>query len=87
LYVYKIYDEISGRFKIRGQFLYNEHEYDLTITDVKAEEFFLMKDTKCRIKYRIKNLYLCIILGEPLEDYCYKLLAGLIVNPKDLPLF
>ena len=49
-------------------------------TEPKAESYFLKKVNR---KYPLHNLYLCISLSEPFNDYCYKLTAGVI--GKDLP--
>jgi len=68
----------SAKKETRALFTYNEHKYNLSITDPKAESHFLKKQDG---KYPIKNLYLCVSIGEPLEDKCYKLVASVITDP------
>ena len=49
-------------------------------TDPKAESYFFKRADR---KYLLNNVYLCVSLSEPFNDYCYKLVAGVI--GKDLP--
>ena len=68
----------SYRRKIRALFIYNKYKYNLSITDPKVESYFLKKQDG---QYRMNNLYLCVSIGEPFQDYCYKLVASVITNP------
>ncbi len=64
--------------QIRALFVYNKHKYNFSVTDPKVESYFFKKQDG---KYQINNLYLCIRIGEPFKDYCYKLVASMITNP------
>ena len=72
-----VYTDFYKR-KMRALFIYNKHKYNLSITDPKVESYFFKKQNG---KYRINNLYLCVSIGEPFQDYCYKLVASMITNP------
>ena len=70
-------DEVEyGRRKMRAQFVYGGNPYRLCVTDVQACE---------RWRARLAaghngaaDALLCISLGQPLGDCCYKLVAGVI---------
>lgn len=64
--------------QVRAEFLFKDEDYNLAVTDIKAEEYF--KEGK-----EIKDVYLCISLGGPhsydnKKSY-YKLVAGVIWKP------
>ncbi len=65
--------EESNRIKTRAEFYYNNQRYKLVITDPKMEARYRFKDG-CRKS----NVYLCVSLGEPFQDFCYKLIAAII---------
>ena len=71
-------EQYSNKRKIRALFTYNNSRYNFSITDPKVESYFLKKIDG---KYCLNNVYACISIGEPLEGYCYKLVAGVITNP------
>ena len=72
-----VYTDFYKR-KMRALFIYNKYKYNLSITDPKVESYFFKKQDG---KYQINNLYSCISISEPFQDYCYKLVASMITNP------
>jgi len=66
-------DRELNRLKVRAKFYYNNQQYNLIITDPKIESSYRFKDG-----HKKHNVYLCISLGEPFEDICYKLVAAII---------
>jgi hypothetical protein len=66
-----------GRKKVRAYFKFNEENYLLAVTDFTAESVYRKKDYG---EYPINddNIYLCVSIGEPYNDFCYKLVAALI---------
>lgn len=63
------------RKKIRGRFTYNGSHYDLLVTDVS----FLQTLSKGIPSFNQDNVYLTISLGIELEDWHYKLIAGVVI--------
>ncbi len=61
--------------KLRAGFTYNGVRYRLRITDPVIERTYLAKENG---SYRIDDAYLCVSLGEPYNDYCYKLVASVL---------
>jgi len=73
-----VYTPYGNKRQVRALFIYNKHKYNFSITDPKVESYFLKKQNgKCQMN----NLYLCVSIGEPLDGYCYKLVASVIKNP------
>ena len=72
--------------KVRALFSYKRVDYDLRVTDPEAEKMYFDDGN-----YILRNLYLCISLGEPfnkidpLNKFCYKLVAGIIKPPEENP--
>jgi len=70
----RVENEMKGK-KARARFIYKNVEYWLVITD-PIEEVYKRKATG---DYVInEETYLCISLGEPLQGWCYKLVAGVV---------
>jgi len=63
--------------KTRAIFSYNGIKHDLGLTDLDIENEY--KEKTCG-DYRLntKQIYLCISLGGPFKEHCYKLVAGVI---------
>ena len=70
-----VVQNIYGKRKLRAEFYFNNHQYNLSVTDPKAEYYFFQKGEG---KYIKNQVYLCVSLGEPFKKYCYKLIATLI---------
>lgn len=68
---------LTFKQKIRAEFKYNDVPYKLSLTDPFVERKYA-ELAAGRYKIEEKPLYLCISLGEPLDGYCYKLVAGVI---------
>lgn len=66
----------DGKKQARALFDFNDSEYNLSVTDPKAESYFFKKGND-----KLKHVYLCVSLGELFEGYCYKLVASIIKNP------
>ena len=68
---------LSFKQKIRSEFIYKGATYNLSVTDPFVEKTYAERAAG---RYRIEEmpLYLCISLGEPLNGFCYKLVAGVI---------
>ena len=66
----------NAKRKLRGQFSLNGHLYRLSITDPLIERrYFAGGDGE----FPIGAAALCISLGEPYQDFAYKLIAGMIL--------
>lgn len=67
----------DGKRKVRCLFTLNNHQYKLAVTDPRIESIYLKKEDG---KYDIdaSKVYMCISIGEPYNDYCYKLVASVI---------
>ncbi|MDP2267689.1 MAG: helix-turn-helix domain-containing protein, partial [Deltaproteobacteria bacterium] len=70
-------DDLDGRKKVRARFEFKGVSYLLAVTDPAIEKEYLYRDIG-EYPFTAKDLYLTISLGEPFNDYCYKLVAGVI---------
>jgi len=62
--------------RVSASFTFHNQEYIFSVTDLSIE---LLYETKANGDYPILDkVYLCISLSEPFNDYCYKLVAGVI---------
>ena len=68
---------LTFKQKIRAEFIYNNVKYKLSVTDTNVERKFEGKPPGI-YHFEDQTVYLCISLGEPLEGYCYKLVAGVM---------
>lgn len=65
---------VGEKRKLRGSFVYNLVQYeDLTITDPK-----IWSEYKSLGMYELKDVYLCLSLGEEFHGYYYKIIAAII---------
>jgi len=69
--------EESGIKKVRGKFDFKGIAYKLAITDPGIENQYLAKSSGQYPIYE-KPLYITISVGEPFNDYHYKLIAGVV---------
>jgi len=69
--------KILQDMKARAVFEYNSVKYDLAITDPVIKDEFDKKD-KGEYNINVRDVYLCVSLGEPFHGFCYKLVAGII---------
>lgn len=70
-----IYDDHPDKPKIRLTFQYNNHRYDLPITDPSFLHNYQMNN---KLLENVNQLYLTLSLGVALEHWYYKLVAGII---------
>lgn len=73
--VISVQDEINGK-KVRAKFDHNGNEYWLAITDAMESKYLNRPSGEYKIN---KEVFLCISLGEPYREWCYKLVAGVIM--------
>lgn len=66
----------SSREQVRAIFTFNGIEYDLVVTDLSMEKIVKREHDQCKVI--CNNIYLCISLGEPFNNYCYKLVPSVI---------
>jgi len=67
--------EFNHRLKVRTEFTYRGQHYRLVVTDPQFEYRYKFKPTG---NYPLgKEVYLCISLGEPFQNYCYKLVTAI----------
>lgn len=73
--------EAFGNFKrrVQGRFVHHGTEYHLWVTDPVYEREYLQKDDG---DYAVGGGFLTVSLGEPHNDYCYKLVAAIIEKSK-----
>ncbi len=62
--------------RVRAAFRHCGDFYNLVVTDPDTEVFFFAKPDA---EYRFPVAFLCISLGEPLGNWCYKLAASLLL--------
>jgi hypothetical protein len=64
--------------KVRAKFHFHNIQYKLVVTDPLIEETFLKKSDG---EYPLcgQDIYACISIGEPYKNYCYKLIASIII--------
>lgn len=67
------------RKRVRADFIYNNCQYIIPVTDITIEKYFFPKDIG---RYTIENpknrIYMCLSIA-PFEDgYCYKFVASII---------
>lgn len=67
----------NGKRKVRAIFTHNNHQYKLAVTDPRIESHFL-KNEDGQYEVNVGEVYMCISIGEPYNDYCYKLVASII---------
>ena len=65
----------SSKRRVQGRFQYAKKRYDLWVTDPAYERQYLKQDDGA---YSLGPCYLTISLGEPWNDFCYKLIAAII---------
>ena len=65
----------NSKRRVQGVFRYKGEEYRLWVTDPTYERTYLKKEDGC---YELGKSFLTISLGEPFQDYCYKLIATVI---------
>ncbi len=73
----EVLSSFNGKRKTRAIFHSNKDEYNLAITDPRAEHYFLKKQNGI---YNVHNVYLCVSVAE-FEGYYYKLVASIIKDP------
>lgn len=61
--------------RVQGCFRHNAKEYRLWVTDPIYEKAYLAKEDG---HYEVGEAFLTVSLGEPYNDYCYKLIAAII---------
>jgi len=67
----------EGKRKVRAIFSLNGHRYKLAITDPKIESIYL-KNENGKYDVDAAKVYMCISIGEPYNEFCYKLVASVI---------
>ena len=70
----------AAKRKVRAKFRLNSCQYKLAVTDPRVENTYLAKDDG-HYAVRADQVYMCISIGEPWNDYCYKLVASIITRP------
>jgi hypothetical protein len=65
----------NAKRRVQAKFRFDSTEYWLWITDPIVEREYLLKADGT---YSLKDRYLTVSIGEPHEDYCYKLVATVI---------
>ena len=68
---------LTFKKRIRAEFIFKETTYNLSLTDPFVEKTYAER-TAGRYRIEDRPLYLCISLGETLDGFCYKLVAGVI---------
>lgn len=71
----KIYSDENNKFRV--QFTYKDNEYDLPVTD----PFYIEKLKSNPLlfgEHEAENLYFALSLGEELDGWHYKLIAGIV---------
>lgn len=72
-----IEEDGAVRKKIRVKFKYKSIDYDLAVTDVDIENQYKSKD-EGEYDLNFKGIYICVSIGEPFNEYYYKLASAII---------
>jgi hypothetical protein len=67
----------NAKRRVRATFTFDATDYALWVTDPVVEREYLAKSDG---DYPVRNVYLTISIGEPYQDYCYKLVATVIAG-------
>lgn len=70
--------DLDGLKKVRARFTYYDVSYLFSVTDQEIEKTYLMRK-QGEYPLDAKKLYLTISFGEPFNEYCYKLVAAVIM--------
>lgn len=65
--------------RVQARFIHNRREYRLWVTDPKYEREYLQRENG---DYDLGECFATISIGEPMEGYCYKLVAAIIEPPE-----
>ena len=68
----------NSKRRVQARFRFDDVPYALWITDPIIERRYLALDDG---QYDLSEAYLTVSLGEPFGDYCYKLVAAVMVKP------
>lgn len=66
---------VKGKPQIRAEFVYNDHSYDLPITDIDFNRRFRNNST---LLNSCEHIYFTISLGIEFQDWHHKLIAGVL---------
>jgi hypothetical protein len=67
----------NAKRRVQAAFTFDATDYALWVTDPVVEREYLAKSDG---DYPLHNVYLTISIGEPYQDYCYKLVATVIAS-------
>lgn len=68
----------NSKRRVQAHIRFAREDYSLWVTDPRIERKYLAKDDGY---YQLRECYLTISLGEPLNEHCYKLVAAIIERP------
>ncbi|MDM8536799.1 hypothetical protein QUF70_08610 [Desulfobacterales bacterium HSG17] len=71
--------EGTNKKKVRAKFQYNGTNYSFIVTDKIIRKEYINKNVG-EYSLNLKIVSFCISISEPWQDYCYKLVAGVIGN-------
>lgn len=67
----------EGRAKLRARFGIGSKRYDLSVTDPQVENMLV---TRGEGRWKVHDAVLCISLTEPLDGFCYRVVASIITK-------
>lgn len=67
----------NSKRRVQARFSFDGSEYALWITDPHIEQEFLAKEDRV---YSYGSCFLTVSLGEPYDNFCYKLVAAVLKN-------
>ena len=73
----------DGRHQVRGRFALKNIEYNLSMTDPIWEKK-IHNEGNLRLSQAERKFLVTVSLGEPFNDYCYKVIAAIIFLPAGL---
>lgn len=68
--------------RVQGRFGYDGTDYRLWVTDPRYERTYLAKPNG---DYQLGKSFLTVSIGEPFEQFCYKLIAAVIPSENQAP--
>jgi hypothetical protein len=73
----------NGRHQVRGRFVLQHCEFNLSMTDPVWEKRIHNEGNLC-LRQSERKFLVTVSLGEPFNDYCYKVIAAVIFLPAAL---
>jgi uncharacterized protein (DUF2461 family) len=71
-------EDNNPRLRVQARFTHNRNDYHLWVTDPTYENRYLQRGNGV---YDLGECFVTVSIGEPMGDYCFKLVAAIIEPP------